>query len=123
MNRSPLWRRLVDVARAGATATYAELGGDRYRGRALATPLTDLMAAEHRAGRPLLSVLCVRADTGRPGAGFLRWVAAHDGGSLECSCGRPLRRSHESDNDYIERETGLTWDFWQETDSEDDLAL
>jgi hypothetical protein len=70
-----LRERLVEVAAAGDTISYdalrAELGliGD------LVPALRALSEAEDDAGRGLLTAVVVRADTGRPGAGWFRLAA------------------------------------------------
>ena len=62
---------LTEAAREKATTlTYGELmpslGGRGYIGQVL----DELNRREHEQGRPLLSALVVRADTGMPSRGF-----------------------------------------------------
>jgi hypothetical protein len=68
---------LVEVARSGRTATYAQaasnVGLDIRRGadhNALQQMLRGISEAEHKDSRPLLSAVCVMAGVKRPGQGF-----------------------------------------------------
>jgi hypothetical protein len=72
-----LYEELQRVARRRALTTYGEvaplLGIPRITPATigkLGRALGDIARHEHRAGRPLLAVLVVRASTGTPGPGF-----------------------------------------------------
>ncbi|MBI4212719.1 MAG: hypothetical protein HY534_00230 [Chloroflexi bacterium] len=75
--REQLRGYLVEIARAGRTATYAQVGagiGLDVRRTAdmnfLTSSLRAISEVEHREGRPLLSAVCVMAGVKRPGQGF-----------------------------------------------------
>jgi len=67
--------RLLDVARRGETITYDELRADLGLEGDLVPVLRALSESEDDAGRGLLTAVVVRADTGRPGAGWFRLAA------------------------------------------------
>ena len=67
--------RLIEVAGRGATVTYEQLRADLGVSGDLVPALRALSEAEDDAGRGLLTAVVVRADTGRPGAGWFRLAA------------------------------------------------
>ena len=75
--RTQLRDHLVDLAKSGRTATYAQtassMGLDMRRGadaNAFAAMLKAISEAEHKEGRPLLSAVCVLPGVKRPGQAF-----------------------------------------------------
>ena len=66
---------LVDVAGRGDTVTYEEVRAETGIVGDLVPALRALSEAEADAGRGLLTAVVVRADTGRPGAGWFRLAA------------------------------------------------
>jgi hypothetical protein len=64
--RSDLRAKLIDVATRGTTVTYLGLGAGRGVGRYL----FRIAAEEACAGRPPLTSVVVRKNTGLPGVGF-----------------------------------------------------
>jgi len=63
---------LIELARTGETCTYealqAKLGGP---GRGfIGQVLSEICISEHMAGRPLLTAIVVRKQTGDPGPGY-----------------------------------------------------
>lgn len=100
-------KRLIQVARQRKTVTYFEVaqwaGFDTNDLGAL-EPLNALLNRislnEHKAGRPLLSVVVVRAREGTPGDGFYRLA-------------RRLNLTDKSDRYYfVIRETKAVYEFW-----------
>ncbi|HEX2383331.1 MAG TPA: hypothetical protein VHI95_11875 [Acidimicrobiales bacterium] len=73
---------LVAVAARGGTITYAELRAQLDLTGDIVPLLRALSEEEDDAGRGLLTAVVVRADTGRPGAGWFR-LAAERGRDVE----------------------------------------
>lgn len=67
--------RLVEVAARHETITYDALRAELGLTGDLVPVLRALSEAEDDAGRGLLTAVVVRADTGRPGAGWFRLAA------------------------------------------------
>jgi hypothetical protein len=73
-----IYNRLKEAARKKELVTYKELAAaagldwDRNYGqcRQIFSILRDICIAEVKQGRPMLSAIAVRQDTGMPGAGF-----------------------------------------------------
>jgi len=63
---------LATIAAAGGTVTYEQLRAELGLEGDLVPVLRALSEAEDDAGRGLLTAVVVRADTGRPGAGWFR---------------------------------------------------
>jgi hypothetical protein len=68
--------RLVALASARRTITYETLRSELALTGDLVPVLRALSEAEDDAGRGLLTAVVVRADTGRPGAGWFRLAAS-----------------------------------------------
>ncbi len=74
---------LIALAQQGKTITYSELVTQlqtayiHHRAPRFHRILQDMCEQEVRGGRPILGVLVVTKATGRPGAGFFKWCAAH----------------------------------------------
>ena len=66
---------LVGIAARGETITYEVLRQELQLEGDLVPVLRDLAEREDDAGRGLLTAVVVRADTGRPGAGWFRLAA------------------------------------------------
>jgi hypothetical protein len=66
---------LAAVAARGETITYDDLRDRLALEGDLVPALRALSEAEDDAGRGLLTAVVVRADTGRPGAGWFRLAA------------------------------------------------
>ncbi len=98
---------LIQVARERKTVTYVEVArwaGFDTKSAAALEPLNALLNRisldEHKAGRPLLSVVVVRAREGTPGDGFYRLA-------------RRLKLTDKSDRFYfVGRETTKVYEFW-----------
>lgn len=71
----PVRERLVEVARRGTTITYDDLRTELGLTGDIVPMLREVSVAEDEAGRGLLTAVVVRADTGRPGAGWFRLAA------------------------------------------------
>ena len=71
----PLRELLAEVAGRGETITYDEIRVRLGLEGDLVPMLRSLSEAEDDAGRGLLTAVVVRADTGRPGAGWFRLAA------------------------------------------------
>lgn len=71
----PLRDLLVAVAARGDTITYDELRTELGLTGDVVPALRALSEVEDDAGRGLLTAVVVRADTGRPGAGWFRLAA------------------------------------------------
>jgi hypothetical protein len=67
--------RLLDVAARGETITYDALRAELGLDGDIVPALRALSETEDDAGRGLLTAVVVRADTGRPGAGWFRLAA------------------------------------------------
>ena len=93
-------RRLRRVAAAGETIAYSIVADEvGWAHRALGKLLGKVVADEHRAGRPLLTAVVVRKDTGVPGDGFLGMARSLGGcpdarTTLEC-WREELRKIHD----------------------------
>lgn len=107
-----LIERLRDVARAGETITYEELG--RNIGLEMETlaerthlthMLTEVARREHDAGRPLLTAVVV-SDKGTPGYEF--YSVADEVGYNVGSYDVP----------FFEQELERVYEYWQRTDDE-----
>jgi hypothetical protein len=73
---SGLRDRLMEVVAAGGTVTYDQLRAEFDLPGDLVPILRALSEAEDGAGRGLLTAVVVRADTGKPGAGWFRLAEA-----------------------------------------------
>jgi len=123
--------KLIEIARKRKTITYGELmrkfgipRGHRKPGIGIGSVVGQISEYEHSKGRPLLSVIVVRADSktkkcpqGHPGGGFL----GLDGVPLH------LRRSPGAFSDpltikeqeFIKEEQQRVWDYWKAHDDDD----
>ena len=91
---------LVAVAGRGETVTYDQLRVDAGLTGDVVPVLRALSEAEDDAGRGLLTAVVVRADTGRPGAGWFRLAAER---------GRDVSDADEAwraERDRLQREHG-----------------
>ena len=106
MTNEDLYAILSKIAESGQTITYGRVarlaGGNPLRpSTTLFRMLTEIAEQENDSGRPLLSVVVVRADTGMPGAGFfdlarrLGLLDSSDGSDEEVFFRDELRRVHE----------------------------
>ena len=77
---------LATIAAAGGTVTYEQLRAELGLEGDLVPVLRALSEAEDDAGRGLLTAVVVRADTGRPGAGWFRLA-----GTVNCVPGAGAR--------------------------------
>ena len=74
---------LMGLAHERQTIYYADLAEQvqtayiHYRAPAFDRILQNLCADEIAEGRPILGVVVVNRQTGRCGAGFFKWCAAH----------------------------------------------
>jgi hypothetical protein len=93
-----LFGRLVETARQRRTLLYSETGRSRA---VIGVLLDEINRHENAEGRPLLSVIVVRADTKKPGDQF--W-----------QCATELKRYRPGDdrNAFLEAERHAVWDTW-----------
>lgn len=100
--------RLIAAARRREVVHYADLA--KATGREMKGPnwaahigriLGRISSAEARAGRPLLSVIVVSRDSGRPGGGFLTL-----GQELH------LLEPGEDEDSFVRRQTERVYDYW-----------
>ncbi len=106
--------RLIEVAQAKKTITYADLVAvchlqldlrlDHARAE-LGRILGDISRAEYEQGRPLLSVVAVLAETHLPSEGFYRLAE-----QLGLGTAKRLRQ-----NLFGEREMAKCFEFWGES--------
>lgn len=95
---------LVEAAARRETPTYKQVAqplGLNWRSRYFHQVLLGgISAEEYREGRPLLTAIVVRQDTGRPGDGFFdnaRGIGAYDG---------------HDDMGFWRTEVNRVWDYW-----------
>lgn len=101
--------RLIAVARRKGAVTYFDVAqwaafptADGGAWDPLRKLLNRISTEEHKAGRPLLTVLVVRAKEGTPGDGFYRLarrLKLTDGSSTDCYF-------------FLKRETARVYSFW-----------
>lgn len=79
MIHQPIYKKLKEIARAGQKTTYQEIAPlaglpsrGSYMGRILGELLREICKNEYCQGRPLLSAVVVRKNSGMPGNGFFR---------------------------------------------------
>lgn len=106
--RADVHRRLIDAAHRGQTITYRELGGGRGW---IGSYLYRIAHEEDAAGRPPLTAIVVRKDTGMPGPGLAD--AMEQVGYL---------RRGERDEDVFQRATADVFEFWRRHDPDEALA-
>ena len=106
-----IYTRLLKVAMGADTITYREIAeGTGLRtaghglGQDLAPHLDRINLYEWRRGRPLLSALVVRKDTGLPGVDFFKF-AAHIGATEAGSDNQDFWRQHVA-------ELRKAWSIW-----------
>lgn len=105
--------RLREIARAHGLASYTAIYGDRFQAHARASrELGRIALEEHRAGRPLLSVVAVRKGTRRPSSGLFKLAQHHDTGETPCPCGAKLLLSDEDEVAFIARQLALVYAEW-----------
>jgi hypothetical protein len=109
-----VYEGLLWVASHGGRISYTDLyGGDRFaaHGRARAE-LGRISLIEHRAGRPLLSVIAVAQRTGRPSGGLFILAQQHDSGHIPCTCGTTLIAAGEREPGFLGRQLVLVLQEW-----------
>lgn len=96
--RSDLRAKLVDVASRGETISYLDLGAGRAM---IGRYLYRIAHEEASAGRPPLTSVVVRKDTGMPAEGFLeamawvKYIPSADGVDERSVWERALRETQE----------------------------
>lgn len=96
--RSDLRAKLVDVASRGETISYLDLGAGRAM---IGRYLYRIAHEEAKAGRPPLTSVVVRKDTGMPAEGFLeamawvKYIPSADGVDKRSVWERALRETQE----------------------------
>ncbi len=96
--REDVYDKLVDAARNGHTVCYSDLPGGRGH---IGSYLYRIADYEEEHGRPPLTALVVRKQTGRPGEGFA--IAAREVGYI---------RPGESDDEVWERAVAEVFAYW-----------
>jgi hypothetical protein len=115
---SILRERMIDVARAQKTLTYTDLyGGDRWAARGHSRQDCGRVSiTEHRAGRPLLSVVVVSMTTHVASHGLYVMARQHDAGVLTgdfaCKCGKKMVLAGEDEPAFRARQLGLVYAEW-----------
>jgi hypothetical protein len=99
-----IYERLKSTARAGKTTNYGALAplaglnmGQAADRRAMGQILEEISVSENQAGRPMLSAVVVRADSGDPGSGFYslaRRIGKFPGGDARQFHAEELQRVH-----------------------------
>jgi hypothetical protein len=110
--RDDVRERLIEVAKLGKTITYGELMTEFRIGRRLIGKVVgEIGDAEAEDGRPRLSTIAVRRDTGYPNPIFLnsRNIPPHVRRSLD-NC--DLRMT-AGEREYIETEQRNVWAYWK----------
>jgi hypothetical protein len=124
--RSDVRQKLIDVAKRGKTITYGELmeefgipRGNPKPGVGIGAVVGDISQHENDQGRPLISAIVVRAQTGTeirpkgtPGGGFfgLPGIPNH--------LNRPAsehsnQRLTEEEQQFIKAEQQRVWEYWR----------
>jgi hypothetical protein len=99
--RSDLRAKLIDTATRGETIEYLELGAGRAM---IGRYLYRIAREESFAGRPPLTSVVVRKDTGKPGEGFRE--AMIDAKFIEAW-------ETDSEADVWDRALKQTWEYWR----------
>jgi hypothetical protein len=99
--RSDIRSRLIDVASRGETINYLDIGAGRAM---IGRYLIRIAKEEEFAGRPPLTSVVVRKDTGLPGDGFLEAMLAV--GFVDTLEG-------EDERDVWDRAIRATHEFWR----------
>lgn len=104
-----LRQRLIDTARRqnvmhyGPAADMLGITADRLdHCPELAQALDEVSTFEHEHGRPLLSVVVVRQEDSRPGAGFFK-MATRNG----------IQTAGQDDDDFLVAELRRVHAYWQ----------
>lgn len=96
-----IYNRLRAIARAGETITYSELAAEQGcipRSPVLMKQLSDISIAAWAVGEPLLSVVVVHVEDGRPGDRFFalaRDLGIYGGGDQAAFFAQELKRVHD----------------------------
>ena len=101
-------RKLIEVAKKENVISYGDLAGfaempfdvDSERNRLYAI-LDEINRGEDAQGRPMLSVVVVHKDDGKPGAGFFK-LAKHIG----------LQKKSVSNDDFYTSEMIKVFNYW-----------
>lgn len=107
-----LYDRLCEVARSGATIDYTTVFGDPNEARQAGRPLGEISMFDHIHGRPLVTVVAVRRDTGFPGAGFYHWARDHDAGHFG-RCDTRVLLPGEDELAFVVRQRKAVDQLWQ----------
>lgn len=105
--RADVHRRLIDSAHRGRTIAYSELGSSRAW---IGSYLYRIAHEEDAAGRPPLTSIVVRKDSGLPGPGLAE--AMDQVGYL---------RPGEGDEEVFRRASAAAFAFWRAHDPEEVL--
>jgi hypothetical protein len=97
--RSDVYAKLIAAAKSGHTVTYGELPGGRGH---IGSYLYRIADYERTNGRPPLTAIVVRKQTGRPGPGFA--IAARE---------VDYTRPGESDDAVWERAVAEVFAYWR----------
>ena len=102
--RDEIYDKLIEVAQAHTTTTYAAIGDlvglDPHDFRLWAM-LDEINRFENENKRPMISALVISKEENRPGSGF--WVCASD-----------LGKFHKGDDEdrFWSNELKSVWDYW-----------
>lgn len=107
-----LYDKLCEVARSGATIDYTSVFGDPNEARQAGRPLGEISMYDHIHGRPLVTVVAVRRDSGFPGAGFYNWARDHDAGHFG-RCDSRVLLPGEDELAFVVRQRKAVDHLWQ----------
>lgn len=133
MMRKDVRKRLIEVAKGGETITYGELmeefgipRGHPKPGIGIGPVVGGISDYEYSKGRPLVSAVVVRANSGteicsqgHPGGGFfgLNGIPVH----LERPPSARRNASLTTDEQrFVKEEQEKVWDYWKTHNDEDD---
>ncbi|HEX2766799.1 MAG TPA: hypothetical protein VHR55_09225 [Candidatus Limnocylindria bacterium] len=107
-----LYDKLCEVARAGETVDYTTVFGDPNEARQSGRPLGEISMFDHVNGRPLVTVVAVRRDSGMPGAGFYNWGRDHDAGHFG-NCDSRVLLPGEDELAFVVRQRKAVDELWR----------
>jgi hypothetical protein len=107
-----LYEKLCEVARSGGIIDYTSVFGDPTEARQAGKPLGDISMFDHIHGRPLVTVVAVRRDSGFPGAGFYNWARDHDAGIFG-RCDTRVLLPGEDELAFVVRQRKAVDQWWQ----------
>lgn len=97
-----IYEKLKQTAKSGKTIGYHDIAPGGMKQPELWKILGEICRHEHKAGRPLLSVIVVTAKSGMPGDGF--WELARELG---------LMQEEEDKNSFFDKELKKVHEQWR----------